>query len=124
LSRVQIPARYQEDWSQTQEGTKLRYAKNEIELLRAAINRAEKWYRKLLHDGREVLNHLDAPNLPKRAKQVLDEARAGSSPDKDPDKPLPGARWITFDAVLNFQSVADLRAEWEQVKKKLERYTT
>jgi hypothetical protein len=124
LGRVQVPARYQEEWGETLEGKKLRYWKRDIDALRVAINKAERWYGILLHDGREVLSHLDAPNLPKRAKQVLDKARAGFSPEKDPDRPVPGARFVTYSAVLNSQSVAELRGEWEQIKKKLERYTS
>jgi hypothetical protein len=125
LRAVKIPPEYQAEWSQTRPGLKLAFWKLDIKALRKAIREAEQWYQKLLAEGQEVLSNLKAPDLPGRAKKVLDKARTGRIPEKDPERVrVPGAQMVDYSAVVNFASVAELRADWEEMKKKLERFVS
>jgi hypothetical protein len=124
LREVRIPAQFREEWSATRPGKKIAYWKEDLKALRIAIRKAEKWYQKLLRDGKEVLDNLKAPDLPGRARKVLDEARTPPIPEKDPERLLPKATTVNYSAVFNFGTVVEIRGEWEEMKKKLERYTS
>src|SRR5262249_1591298 len=124
LHDIRIPVQCHAEWSETRPGKKIAYWKQDIKALRHAIRKAEKWYQKLLHDGKEVLDNLRAPDLPGRARKVLDEARTPPVPEKNLERVLPNARTVNYSAVFNFASVVEIRGEWEEMKKKLERYTS
>src|SRR5262249_13426762 len=125
LREVAIPSKYQADWGESFPGKKLAYWKQDVKAMRAGILKAEKWYGRLLTDGKQVLDNLKAPDLPGRAKKVLDEAKASPLPEKDPDQVrLPGAKTVTYATLFNFASVAAIRGEWQEMEKKLMRYSS
>jgi GTPase SAR1 family protein len=123
LREIRIPKKYQAEWSQTLTGKKLDYWKDDIKALRLAVRNAEKWYQKLLADGKEVLDDLDTPvrKLRLRAKKVLDEGRTPPWPEKHPNRLLPGAKTVSYAAVHNFATVAEIRSQWEKMQEELER---
>jgi hypothetical protein len=114
------PPVYREAWSQTDAEALRADRLEDIAAIRRALGGVETWYQKLAQEGRKVLDSADAANLPARARKVLDADKTPPFPDKDPDKPLPGARQATYATLFGFTTVADNRRRWDEVKKKLE----
>ncbi len=120
LEKLQPPPELGAEWRQTPAGQVSQEWRRDIAAIRKAVARAENWYRKLLQDGRKVLDDVDAPNLPARAKKVLDEAKSPPFPDNNPDKELPGSATATYETVYKFTSVAEARDRWDEVRQKLQ----
>jgi hypothetical protein len=123
LSRLEVPAEYRTEWSQTPAGRRHAEYLEDVKALRSAVAKVEAWYQKLNKEGQQVLDNASAANLPARAKKVLDEARTPPFPEREPDKSLQGDRRVTYATVFAFTEVAEARRKWEEdVKKKLEPY--
>jgi hypothetical protein len=123
LSRLTVPEKYKADWAQSPAVQRRDFWLRDVEALRGAVEKAQKWYQKLYQDGKQVLDNLTAADLPGRARKVLREAKAAPFPEKEPDKLIPGAATVSYSAVYNFAGVVDARDRWEEIKKKLEMYS-
>ncbi|HEV3260932.1 MAG TPA: GTPase domain-containing protein [Gemmataceae bacterium] len=120
LTRVNVPPEYPEEWRQTRAGRRQADWLEDADAMTRAVTEVGDWYLKLARDGKQVLDNSEAANLPARAKKVLDKADKPPFPEKDPDHPLPGTKRATYAAVFAFDSVAEARRKWEEVRKKLE----
>jgi hypothetical protein len=120
LRDVPMPAEYRDEWEQTEAGRRRAAWLSESAALETALQRTRADYQTLLRDGQQVVRTLDAPNLPRRAKAVLDRAAAMPDPRKDQDKLIPGAQRVTYRAVFGFASLDEVYRQWEEVRKVLE----
>jgi hypothetical protein len=120
LAQITAPASYREEWAQTDAGREYADWLEDVAVIRSAVPKVEAWYQKLTEEGKQVLENVTGPNLPARAKKVLDEAQSPPFPEKDPDKLLPGAKRTTYAHVLHWLNVEKARRQWDEVKKKLE----
>jgi hypothetical protein len=120
LAQLRAPAAYREEWSQTDAGREHADWLEDVAAIRVAVPKLQAWYNQLTTAGRQVLDDVTGPNLPARAKKVLDDAQNPPFPESDPDKLLPGAKRTTYVTALHFNGVEKARREWDEVKKKLE----
>jgi len=124
LKKLTIPAEYQTEWNHTEAGRRVAEWLEDIAAIREAVQKVNNWYRKLIQDGRQVLDDLNGPNLPGRARKVLEEASMPPFPENDKDQFLPGSRRVTYDTVFRFATVAQTRHTWEnEIKRRLEPYS-
>jgi GTPase SAR1 family protein len=122
LKKLPVPSEYKVEWSQSEAGRRSAEWLEDIAAIREAVQKVDRWYQKLIQDGRHVLDDLSGPNLPGRAKKVLQEAAMPPFPESDKDQRLPGSR-VSYDTVFRITSVAETRRKWEEeIKKKLEPY--
>jgi hypothetical protein len=125
LADLSPPDEYSREWSQT-EAVQLREEKlQDVKALRPAVAEVEGWYRDRVREGKDLLQGKPSkggdPNWPAwkdQLKRLLDTTAGLEFP---PDRTLPGPTRLTYEAVYNFESVKALKAEWEDVKAKLER---
>jgi hypothetical protein len=123
LRAVSIPAEYNVEWSQTDAGRRRADWLEDIAAIREAVQKVNSWYQKLIQDGRQVLNDLNGPKLPVRARRVLQDAATPPFPENDRDQLVPGSRRVTYDTIFRFASAAEMRRQWdEEIKKRLEPY--
>jgi hypothetical protein len=108
------------DWKATDAGRALAERREDAAALDKAVQSVIAGYEKLIREGRQVLKDSEKPNLPSRARKVLDAAREVPSPKVDADKPLPGSERLTYTAVFGFDPVKDALRRWEVVRKELE----
>jgi len=123
LGQLTMPEEYRADWGQTEAGRRYSEWLEDIAALRAAVLKIEGWYQKLVHDGQQVLDNINGPNLPARAKKVLQEARTPPFLENDKDRLLPGSKRLTYANAFSFANVREAQRKWEEeIKKKLEPY--
>lgn len=121
LEGLSIPEEYQDEWSQTEAGTRFARWKEEAKELEAAADKIRTDYDKLIQEGSDVLAKKAEAELPRRAKAILNQARDLPDPRTDADKPIKGSRRLTYATVFAFPEVAEVYHQWEEdVKKKLE----
>jgi GTPase SAR1 family protein len=124
LRKLKTPAEYQTEWNHTEAGRRVAEWLEDIAAIREAVQKVNNWYRKLIQDGRQVLDDLNGPNLPGRARKVLEDASMPPFPENDKDQFLPGSRRVTYDTVFRFATVAQTRHTWEnEIKRRLEPYS-
>jgi hypothetical protein len=120
LRNLAIPQPYKSEWSQTEAGRQSAEWLEDIAAIRKAVQRVNNWYQQLIHDGQQVLDTSSGPNLPARAKKVLEAGVLPPFPESDR---VPGSQRVTYETVFGFTSVAESRRKWEdEIKKKLEPY--
>jgi len=123
LGQLTMPEEYRTDWAQTEAGRRYSEWLEDIAALRAAVLKIEGWYQKLTHDGQQVLDNINGPNLPARAKKVLQEARTPPFLENDKDRLLPGSKRLRYANAFSFANVREAQRKWEEeIKKKLEPY--
>jgi GTPase SAR1 family protein len=121
LQDIKVPTEYRVEWSQTESGRRQSEYQDDVRALSVAAGKAEEWYRGLIKDGRQVLDNSGGPNLPARAKKVLDESKNAPFAENELDKVLPGGHRVTYGTLFSFGGVAELRRLWDNdIKKKLE----
>jgi len=59
-------------------------------------------------------------NLPKRAKEVLDFARAYPDPERDKSRPVKESARVTYGAAFNIASLDNLYGQWKKTREELE----
>ena len=123
LKSSKSPDEFRAEWSQTEAGRRHADWLEDVSAIRTAVEKIDSWYRRLTADGHRVLDDLNGPNLPARAKKVLLEGRTPPFPEDDRDKLLPGSRRVSYAHVFGFAGVAENRRKWEEVKKRLEPYS-
>jgi hypothetical protein len=87
--------------------------------LEKAARQLREQFTELTTAGREVLSHQDAPNLPGRAKAVLDRGAELTDLCEKPEQPLPGAPQLTYANVLSLEGVAKARMGWDDMRRQL-----
>jgi GTPase SAR1 family protein len=123
LKQLSIPEEYRVDWSQTELGRRYTDWIDDVAALRGAVLKVEGWYQKLARDGQQVLDNINGPNLPARARKVLEESKTPPFPENDNERPISGSRRLTYANVFSFNNVRAARSKWEEeIKKKLEPY--
>jgi GTPase SAR1 family protein len=120
LRKLKPPEPYQAEWAATPAGRIPEEWQNDIELLRAKVDEARDWYRKLSGAAKQVIDTIDAGNVTVRAQKVLNQANNPPFPENDPNKRLPGAATVTYGTVYNFTTVGDARQRWESNKRRLQ----
>ena len=121
LSKLAMPAEYQTEWDQTDAGRRRREWLEDADAIAACAKKTRAAYEQLVRDGAQVLEKKNEPNLPKRAKAVLEQAQAVPNPRADRDRLIPGSRRVTYAAVFDFPPVDEVVRQWDDdVKKKLE----
>jgi hypothetical protein len=120
LSKLEPPAGYKGDWSQTAIGQVREQWLKDVELIRTTVRTVYLWYLRAKRDGDNVLNS-DEPGrtLPARAKKFLENTRP-PFPEDDPDKPIARDSSVPFRTVLGFDSVKAIREKWMQTKTELQ----
>jgi hypothetical protein len=98
---------------------KLDYAL-EADALENLTESVRKDYQKVISAGKQVLQQKNEPNLPARIKEVLALAENLKAPQKDKDKPLPGASRLTYATVFQMSEIENLMREWNKLKQMLE----
>jgi hypothetical protein len=121
LTKLSILSEYQAEWGQTDAGRRRSEWLEDVAAIQAADKSITAAYQKLIREGTQVLAKKNEPNLPRRAKSILEQAQEAPNPKTDRDKLVPGSRRVTYATVFDFPGVADLLRQWdEDVKKKLE----
>jgi hypothetical protein len=121
LEKLAPPPEYAEEWAQTEAVQQRADWLKDVDVLENAVARTKASYEELIKEGKQVLENTAAPNLPKRAKAVLEKARELPDPSRDQDKTVPGSRRMTYETVFHFTSVAELYRRWkDDVRKDLE----
>jgi GTPase SAR1 family protein len=122
LKQLQVPEEFRAEWMQTEAGRRRADWLDDVDALRSEVARAVAWYQQLIQNGQRVLDDVNGPNLPARARKVLQESRTPPFPEGDNDRLLPKSHRLKYATLYGFTSVAEVRNKWEQIKKKLEPY--
>lgn len=120
LTALTMPAEYETDWTQTDAGRRRLENLEEVSAIESACRAALAAYQKLLRNGNDVLARKEEPNLPRRAKNVLDQALGVPKPDSDRDRLIPGGKQTTYAAVFAFPNIEEVLRQWDELKRKLE----
>lgn len=115
-----IPADYQVEWSQTEPGQRRAALLDDVQAIETAVQTVLDGYNRLVKSGKQVLDESSKPNLPSRARKVLDDAKAVPDPKNDQTKLIPGSERVTYATVFAYSRVHDLVRQWdEEIKEKL-----
>jgi hypothetical protein len=85
-----------------------------------AIARLKNQYEDLIQKALGVLDHRNEPNLPKRAKEVLDFARSYPDPERDKNRPVKESARATYGVVFGIDSVEKIYLQWKKTREELE----
>lgn len=115
-----IPADYQVEWSQTEPGQRRAALLDDVQAIETAVQTVLDGYSRLVKSGKQVLDESSKPNLPSRAKKVLDDAKGLPDAKNDQAKLIPGSERVTYATVFAYGRVHDVLRQWdEEVKEKL-----
>lgn len=120
LRALQVPPEYADEWAGTPALERRRDRLEDIEIIERTAKELQKQYENVIFLGKQVLAESDQPNLPKRAKAVLEQARRLPDPKTERDGLLPGTMRLSYQNVFNLSGVANLARQWEEVRKELE----
>jgi hypothetical protein len=118
LQQLAAPEEY--DWHLTEASRRRDNWLQDIQDLRDAVGRLTKQYEDLIQRGQAVLAKKNEANLPKRAKEVLDFARAYPDPERDKSRPVKESARVTYGAAFNIASLDNLYGEWKKTRNELE----
>ncbi len=117
-----VPLSYQADWSETDAYRQCATWLDDVDAIQKAVDATRQGYRAVIDAGNDVLRRKDEiVGLPRKAREVLDKADELPTPN-DHDRLIRGSRRVTYATVFGFKSVQQLRAQWEELRKQLERY--
>ena len=121
LEEQAVPAEYLVAWSSTEAYRRHAERLKDAEALAGAVRRTEEGYQAIVRDGEQVLANAAGANLPRRAQEVLDRAKALPDPERDGEQLIPGSGRITYATVFRFPRAAQLAGRaWPRVKRELE----
>jgi hypothetical protein len=118
LQQLAPPEEY--DWHLTEASRRRDNWLQDIQDLRDAVGRLTKQYEDLIQRGQAVLAKKNEANLPKRAKEVLDFARAYPDPERDKSRPVKESARVTYGAAFNIASLDNLYGQWKKTRNELE----
>jgi hypothetical protein len=118
LQQLTPPEEY--DWHLTEATRRRDNWLQDIQDLRDAVARLTKEYEDLIQRGQAVLAKKNEANLPKRAKEVLDSARAYPDPERDKSRPVRESARVTYGAAFNIASLDNLYGQWKKTREELE----
>ena len=81
-------------------------------VLETAVQDTRRGYLQAVDAGQDVLRHDEAPQLPQRARQVLDRAAKLPDPERDAKKPVSDSQHIQYSQVFQFAGVQEALREW------------
>lgn len=119
LSQLQIPAEHQADWSGSDAVQRHNAWLADAKALDEVVYETKKAYLKIADQGEEVIRNKNAPQLPKRASDVLDQAAKLPTPERDQGNTIPGAPSLTYAIVFQFADVLAAYRAWEKVRDRL-----
>lgn len=108
------------DWKSTDAGRLLEERRDDAQALERAVQTVAGGYENVIREGQQVIKESNKPNLPSRARKVLDAANALPTEKADATKQLPGSTRLTYAAVFAFDPVKDAIKRWEGVQRDLE----
>jgi hypothetical protein len=125
-TKLALPPAYETQWANTQAALLRAERLKDIKAIRPAVDRVEDWYRRLREEGNRLLRFaIDKPgaepNWAAWHEQFRKLIETADNPEFREADPLPGSPTLTYKIVLQFNRVAEARAEWEAVKQRLER---
>jgi hypothetical protein len=120
LNQLSIPENLPDSFQQAEAIERRRQLIEDANALLTAFDEIQKKYEQVLNAGKEVLNKKNEPNLPARIKEVLTLAENLKTPQKDKDKPLPGASRLTYATVFQMSEIENLMSEWNKLRETLE----
>lgn len=109
-----VPAEYEEEWSKTEPAQRRTAMLEDIQAIETALQGLLDGYDRLVKNGRQVLDESNKPNLPSRARKVLDEAKMLRDPKSDRDKLIPGSERVTYGTLFEYSRVKDLVRQWDE----------
>jgi hypothetical protein len=95
----------------------------DLQALEAAVSDTRRSYLQVVDAGQDVLRHDDAPQLPQRARQVLDRAAKLPEPERDATKPVPNSQRVQYGQVFQFAGVQEALRDWAKVRNELKKLT-
>jgi hypothetical protein len=108
------------DWHLTEATRRRENWLQDIQDLRDAVARLSKQYEDLIQKGQAVLAKKNEANLPKRAKEVLDSARAYPDPERDKSRPVKESARVTYGVAFNIASLDNIYSQWKKTRDELE----
>lgn len=119
LQRLTVPDELQVRWSKSDAGKRHGEWLADAKALDHAAHDITKGWNLLVEEGAKVLRNKDAPNLPRRAKEVLDKSEELVSLTRNKDQLLPGSKRLTYGTVVQIADVKNAEQEWHVVRAKL-----
>ena len=120
LQALTVPPEYADEWAGTPALDRRRDRLEDSAIIESVYQKLRGDYQKIIQEGKQVLADADKPNLPKRAKAVLDQARQLPDPKADDDTLLPGSFRLTYRNVFSLAGMDTLTRQWDAVRKELE----
>ena len=119
LAALDLPAVYSTEWSQTDAGKRHVELLDDFQSLETAVAETRRRYLQFVDEGKDVLRNDEAPQLPQRARHVLERAQKLPEPERDAGKPVPGSPRIKYAQVFEFPGVKDALRAWAKVRDQL-----
>jgi hypothetical protein len=123
LKAIEVPAADRQAWARTEAGQRHAQWLEDARALDEGVYSTRKQYRELAEAGQDVLRNIDAPELPRRARETLDRAGPLPNAQRDREKTIPGSQRITYGTVFEFPSVVNTMQTWTKVRGELEPLT-
>lgn len=120
---LDVPGQYAVAWALTDAGKRHAELLDDCQALETAVYETRRSYLQVVDAGKEVLRATDAPELPRRARDVIERSRKLPAPDKDQQTPLPGSPRLTYAAVFEFTDVKAAVKAWTKVREELQPLT-
>ena len=120
---LDVPGVYAVEWSHTDAGKRHLELLADLQSLEMAVHATRRNYLLLVDAGKDVLRTADAPQLPRRAREVIERGTKLPTPERDREKPVPDSPRITYATVFEFAAVKDALKAWAKVREELQPLT-
>jgi hypothetical protein len=121
LNELKIPEEYQTEWKRTETGQRYNDWREDAKALDRAVTEVRDKLQSLIQEGNNVLMNRNAPDLPGRARKVLDKA-ANLKLEVIRSTWLPGSMG-PFDSKLKLHDIAEVDSaykQWSKIRTTLE----
>ncbi len=123
LQVLEVPGGYAVEWALTDAGKRHRELLEDAQALEMTVYATRRHYLQLADAGKDVLRTVDAPELPRRARDVIERGQKLPVPDKNAKTQVPGSPRITYATVFEFGSVREALKAWNKVRDELQPLT-
>jgi hypothetical protein len=120
LTNLKIPEEYQTEWQQTDAARRHDDWLEDTKTLDRAASEALDELQNLNQEGTQVITNKNAPDLPGRARRVLNKSKKSKLPEYDRNRLIPGSTRVTYAMVLQIAEVETPYQEWKKVRATLE----